>query len=189
MGASKQWMAVPANVARAQALYRDTTKLLSMTKIAAELTTTEHNVRAALALLPSEEKKLLRSLRHSASKLGEMNPMFGKTMKKHHNFIGECGETYKTHLVNGERKFIHRTEAARMVGMFEIPAQLDVHHIDGDPTNNHPDNLAICTRVGHQKIHGMMQSAESKLLRSRRLNLSAYARYMISQSTKTPALE
>jgi hypothetical protein len=28
-----------------------------------------------------------------------------------------------------------------------------VHHIDGDPTNNHPDNLMLVTRSEHLRIH------------------------------------
>lgn len=28
-----------------------------------------------------------------------------------------------------------------------------VHHIDGDPTNNHPDNLALVSRSQHMRIH------------------------------------
>lgn len=28
-----------------------------------------------------------------------------------------------------------------------------VHHIDGNPSNNSEDNLALCTRAGHTRLH------------------------------------
>lgn len=34
-----------------------------------------------------------------------------------------------------------------------LPSSLHVHHIDGDSGNNHPDNLALTTSVGHRAIH------------------------------------
>ena len=34
-----------------------------------------------------------------------------------------------------------------------IPENLDIHHLDGNPSNNSIENLALCTRSDHLKNH------------------------------------
>ena len=38
--------------------------------------------------------------------------------------------------------------------------EISVHHIDGDKTNNTPDNLMVVTNSEHQKIHAALRRAE-----------------------------
>jgi len=47
---------------------------------------------------------------------------------------------------------VHRWVAERYIGKIEDDEV--VHHIDGDKTNNHPDNLEIMPKHEHDKRHG-----------------------------------
>ena len=52
--------------------------------------------------------------------------------------------------------------AARLVWMYayqsDIPPGIEVNHMDGDPTNNRPDNLELVTRSGNM-IHAKIMRA------------------------------
>lgn len=50
----------------------------------------------------------------------------------------------------------------------EVPAGHDIHHVDEDPFNNAPDNLAARTRSQHQRLH-----MSSERLRNARQHLAA----------------
>jgi hypothetical protein len=45
---------------------------------------------------------------------------------------------------------------AKSLGLEELPAHWEVHHIDEDKTNNDLDNLAIVTKRGHRKLHRVL---------------------------------
>ena len=44
----------------------------------------------------------------------------------------------------------------------EIPQGFDVHHIDGDHSNNDPANLCLMDHVSHMRLHGVDLRAEAK---------------------------
>ena len=47
----------------------------------------------------------------------------------------------------------HRLVAEQVLGTI-LPREVTVHHIDGDPRNNSPDNLVVfLTESGHQRFH------------------------------------
>lgn len=49
----------------------------------------------------------------------------------------------------------HRLIAERKLGRYLLPTEV-VHHIDEDPTNNHPDNLQVfASQAEHVKHHGL----------------------------------
>lgn len=50
-----------------------------------------------------------------------------------------------------EGRMLHRDLYEMFVG--PIPAGFDVHHKDGDTTNNHPDNLVAVSKSDHGRIH------------------------------------
>lgn len=58
-----------------------------------------------------------------------------------------CGNYFQH---NGKR--LHRTVWESNNG--EIPKGYDVHHIDGDKTNNEPENLELLKRFDHHSLHG-----------------------------------
>ena len=187
MSISKSWLADPKNVNTAAALYRDVSRLLTVTSIAEELKTTHQTVGVALkrALSP-EEYRALKAVRYSASKTGEKNPMLGKTGDQHPNWQGECedGRGYLTCLHNGQRVFVHRKVMMEALGLSELPPSWVVHHIDGNPKNNTLDNLALATKAGHNAIHAL-QTMEYTELQSRRETIVERVRSMISPSMKT----
>jgi len=52
--------------------------------------------------------------------------------------------------------FIHRKVTAQKIGR-ELYDWENVHHIDEDKLNNHPDNLEILTNSEHRKLHAAKQ--------------------------------
>lgn len=55
----------------------------------------------------------------------------------------------------------HRLVADDKVGRFLSSAE-HVHHRDGNPLNNHPDNLQIVTRSEHMALHRAERAAKSR---------------------------
>jgi hypothetical protein len=53
----------------------------------------------------------------------------------------------------GQWEFTHRRVAEKMVGG-QIFSGYEVHHRDGDKTNNRPSNLTILSKEQHRRIHG-----------------------------------
>lgn len=173
MSVSKRWAENPDNVRRVLKLYKDP-RILQMHEVAKRLGTRVQNISHVLKHnMPPAELKALQRLRYSASKQGSKNPMKGKTREQHHNWKGECedGYGYLTCLHNGKRQFVHRVVMAKVLGVEELPAHLDVHHIDSDPKNNTLDNLALVTRKGHSTIH-FLQVKDSVALQLKRQHLA-----------------
>ena len=52
----------------------------------------------------------------------------------------------------GRWTLTHRRVAEKLVGGPIFPGR-EVHHIDGDKTNNRPSNLAIVSKAKHRLIH------------------------------------
>lgn len=146
----------PENVRRVIERYKAEDKPTSYA-VAEELGTTYHNVRQILSVhLTPEEFKAEKALRYSRSKAGALNPMLGKSGSLHHNYKGSASD-HKGYLTEpngkGGRVFQHRLVLAQALGLEKLPSEWHVHHIDGDTTNNHPDNLALVTAAGHKDLH------------------------------------
>ena len=58
----------------------------------------------------------------------------------------------------GKRSFYHKI--ARQVAGVSDP-NMAVHHIDGDYTNNAPENLEVMTREEHDSLHNLQGRAEA----------------------------
>ena len=58
--------------------------------------------------------------------------------------------------------FQHRVVASEKIGR-QIRADEAVHHIDGNPLNNNPDNLEVMDHADHTVMHhtGLKRSAET----------------------------
>lgn len=179
MSYSKRWVQDPRNQKAVLALYRSRSAP-TLQQVAETLGTHYSNVSHVVKqCLPLEERKALARVRYSASKTGNKNPMRGKSGSAHHLWKGDCedGNGYLTQIQNGKRRFVHRAVAAEMLGLPEIPRHLVVHHIDNNPKNNSPDNLAIVTKAGHRAVH-YLQAEDSLLLRSRKSSIADALKYM-----------
>lgn len=97
------------------------------------------------------------------SKLGDKNPMFGKMLADHHNYIDECSDGYgyltivKPEWYTGrrgsKRVFKHSIVMCEHLGISEIPQGFVIHHIDYDRVNNDLINLALMTISAHTRLH------------------------------------
>lgn len=104
-----------------------------------------------------------KSISYKNSKLGDKNPMKGKTKELHHNYIGEVsdGKGYimclKPEWYTGRKGckhvFKHHIVMCELLGITEIPKGFNVHHIDKNPLNNNPNNLALLTSEAHTRLH------------------------------------
>lgn len=121
----------------------------------------------------SKEVRKARKIRcYSNSKLGYLNPMFGKTEEYHHNFIGDIsdGKGYLMRLkpdwytgrVGSKHVFVHQLVMCEALGITEIPKGFCVHHIDEDKTNNNISNLALMTTVAHMRLHQLERATTSR---------------------------
>lgn len=129
-------------------------------------------------IIPDDKFRMLKRLRYRTSRLGKLNPNFGKVHPKQ-----DCGDGrgYLTRLVSGKRHFVHRIVFAEMLGIRpeDLPESIVIHHIDGDRKNNHPDNLAAVTNAGHKMIHELNKQTPEDLV-LKKLNLQECIQYMTS---------
>ena len=148
MNASRSRMQDP--VLREQVVRQYQGLMHSMSEIAKMFGITHATVSAIIhEEFTPEERKRMRGANRSRSKMGNANPMFGKKtaaerILRHGRAAVWNGRGYT---------FEHRLIAAKELGLENLPAHLEVHHIDGDKSNNHPDNLAIATKRGHRYLH------------------------------------
>lgn len=156
MSISKQYVSNEKNIKTVLRLYLEDDRKLGYQAIADELGTRYANVLYIVNhYVDGERKRIERSLRMSHSKLGNKNPMSGKTGEQHPNFKGLIGDGhgYVQRKVNGKYQLEHRLVMAQALGLETLPSWLDVHHIDEDKQNNSLDNLALVTPSGHGKLH------------------------------------
>jgi hypothetical protein len=91
--------------------------------------------------LGEAEYKRLKSAAYSRSKSADKNPMFGAKTAAERILRGGRMAAW-----NGEGyTFEHRTILTQALGLPTWPDGWEVHHIDGDRTNNALDNLALVT--------------------------------------------
>jgi hypothetical protein len=135
---------------RGQVLSRYRSLEQTISQISAGLRMTPHTVSAILhEELTDSEWLRLRGANHSRPKTEESNPMFGRRCAAERILRNGRAAVW-----NGTGyTFEHRLIAAKMLGLSDLPSHLEVHHIDGDKTNNSPDNLAVTTKAGHQHLH------------------------------------
>ena len=151
-------------------LFRDTT--MTQQCIADTLGTTAKVVFSTTKKNFTKEFRLNRKkLNYRESRIGDKNPMYGKTGSYHHNFIGTVsdGKGYlmvlKPDWYTGRKGtkhiFEHHKNYCLANGLTCIPKGYIVHHKDGVKTNNHPSNLIMMTMSDHMKLHARLRCAET----------------------------
>ena len=60
-------------------------------------------------------------------------------------------------MINGKYRLKYRVIMEKILGRPLSRVEF-VHHIDGNPKNNHVDNLMVMTLSEHQRLHAKMQS-------------------------------
>jgi endogenous inhibitor of DNA gyrase (YacG/DUF329 family) len=68
----------------------------------------------------------------------------------------------------------------------EIPDGFQVHHIDGDKSNNTVDNLCLITEAGQKKLHAILDDIDAVKEKKRQI-LEKYARPAASEWHKSEA--
>jgi hypothetical protein len=126
--------------------------------------------------LTVEERKEIWSKRARRSKLGNDNPMYGKTGNLHHNSVkvSRCNG-YKTVFkpdwwgteIKDSRIYEHVYVYCVHNNMKCLPNGYIVHHIDGDINNNDITNLQMLTISEHIKLHWQQRKEQRLSERSR----------------------
>lgn len=103
------------------------------------------------------------------SKLGEKNPMLGKSGDKHHLYKGDDAEISMSKGYRRTRKpewytgnsvdgyvLEHIAVYCAAHGLTELPEGFEIHHLDEDKVNNNIGNLIMLSASDHQKLHVWM---------------------------------
>ncbi len=114
----------------------------------------------------TEHRKERKARCYRKSKLGDKNPMRGKTGNLHHNFIGEVSDNkgylmilkpdWYTGRKGSKHVFVHHVVVCLALGITAIPKGWCVHHCDENPYNNKFDNLILVTLRDHARIHSVL---------------------------------
>lgn len=141
------------------------TTSLTYTQIAKQLGMTYKQVFGIVHRNYSNERIHERKVgNYRTSKTGEKNPYFGVRGDEHPHWKGGEVSDGKGYLMSSKpdwytgRKgskyvFTHVLVVCEALGLTELPAGWNVHHIDGNKTNNCLNNLALLTLPAHLRLH------------------------------------
>lgn len=124
------------------------------------------HVRKVWGTYPAAFRKARKHSTYSASKLGEQNPMQGKTGEQHPTYVGLVpdGKGYllvlKPEWYSGRRGskhvFQHHIVVCQRLGLSAVPAGWVVHHCNGDKWDNRFENLVLMPMGAHTRLHQML---------------------------------
>jgi hypothetical protein len=117
----------------------------------------------------SSYRKARKVNSYSKSKIGDKNPMSGKTSEKHHNYIGDISDgkgylmrikpEWYTGRAGSKHIFVHHIVICEHLGIYSIPKGWVVHHCDFNPHNNDISNLVLLKMGDHMKLHRYLEGA------------------------------
>ena len=112
------------------------------------MTTKEYKSLGYQTLSPARLEQLQKSPVGSG-KVGGSRDQHGE---KHWNWKGghTTGNGYRITYRNGRRDYEHRLVAEETIGRLLKPDEI-VHHIDGNRSNNSPENLVVMTAQEHNR--------------------------------------
>lgn len=143
------------------------TTSLTYDQIAEQLGTTYKRVFNIVHRHYSPERILERkSANYRTSKTGENNPYYGVKGRESPHWKGGVVSDGKGYLIaskpdwytgrKGSRYvFVHVLVMCEALGLTELPAGWNVHHVDGNKTNNNLNNLALLTMDAHVRLHSL----------------------------------
>lgn len=113
--------------------------------------------------LSDEVLKLRYSLVNKRAKMGDKNPMKGRTRLKHHNSKLKtvcCGyetewtpEWWQGHEPKPRRCYTHQRVWCEYNNVTYVPKNHVIHHKDENKLNNSIENLECLTRREHAQLH------------------------------------
>lgn len=114
-----------------------------------------------------EYRRNRKAISYRNSKLGDKNPMTGKTGEAHPNYKGAVSDgkgylmivkpEWYTGRKGSKHIFLHHLVVCENMGLAKIPRGWTVHHCDKNPLNNEFDNLVLITLGDHMKLHAMLK--------------------------------
>lgn len=117
----------------------------------------------------SEYRRNRKVQNYRNSKQGSKNPMFGKTVEQHHNYLGIVSDNkgywmqLKPEWYVGRKRskhvFVHHVVVCEGLGLTAIPKGWCVHHCDFNPENNNFENLVLITVSDHNRLHRFLAGA------------------------------
>lgn len=102
---------------------------------------------------------------HAKGRTREITPEWRDNIAKGRRAWGEANAAGVSHKASGYVEITTGPHKGRSVHVIAMETRLGrrlradevVHHIDGNPSNNHPDNLSLMTRAGHARHHRMIE--------------------------------
>ena len=140
-------------------------ELFYSTKTQAEVikevaTTYKTLTRVWRANFTDEELHTRKVQNYRKSRLGELNPAYGKPCTNRKDFVSD-GKGYQIEIrpdwfvgrKGSNHIFKHHLVMCEALGLTELPKGFVVHHIDGNKLNNKLNNLALLTVSAHGRLH------------------------------------
>lgn len=117
----------------------------------------------------SSYRKARKVANYSSSKMGNKNPMTGKTLEQHPRYVGVVSDgkgyllvvkpSWYTGRKGSHHVFQHHVVVCEAEDMTQIPKGFVVHHCDKNPQNNSYDNLLLMRMEEHSAWHSSQEGA------------------------------